>query len=478
MTAAYGCCGQALTRFTGHPCTGPGRRRRGIAGHASLQQAGGSDAYTHIVATDSSNASSESGPSDEHPPASLPVFDRHKRAEASRRLLVRIVRIGFVVLFLTVTLLAILGVQTDDKGILQDAAILWFVTLLIAAAVIGVALAIDYLTPQKKISTLFSVFVGLLAAVVGSIGVGFVIDLLIETWISDPETQGNFAPFVSTIKVLIGITLSYLAITTVLQTQDDFRLVIPYVEFAKQMRGPRPLLLDTSALIDARILDLGDTGLIQAPLVIPGFVILELQTLSDSTDKLKRQRGRRGLDVIAKLQRSARLDVTVDETPLPGKAVDQMLVELARQMPAMIVTTDTGLARVASIQGIGVLNLNDVANALKPSVLPGERLRLKLIKRGEQPGQAVGYLDDGTMVVAENGGGAIGDTVELTITSSMQTSAGRLIFGRIAGAEGDDEPSPAAAPAAGPADAPPSPAPERPRVSARPRPASPRNPRR
>ena len=129
--------------------------------------------------------------------------------------------------------------------------------------------------------------------------------------------------------------LCYLGITTVLQTQDDFRLVIPYVEFAKQIRGPRPLLLDTSALIDARIADLADTGIIQSPVVIPHFVVAELQLLADSSDKLKRARGRRGLDVIARLQRAAALDVSIDETAVPGKAVDQMLVELARRMPAI-----------------------------------------------------------------------------------------------------------------------------------------------
>jgi uncharacterized protein YacL len=230
---------------------------------------------------------------------------------------------------------------------------------------------------------------------------------------------------------MIGMTFSYLGVVTILQTQDDFRLVIPYVEFSKQIRGPKPLLLDTSSLIDARIADVAATGIIQSPIVIPRFVIAELQLLADSSDRLRRARGRRGLEVTTRLQRSA-IDLTIDETPVPGKAVDQMLVELARQMPATIITADLGLARVAQIQGVSVLNLNDVANALKPSLLPGENLVIRIIKAGEQPNQGVGYLDDGTMVVAENAAQRIGEDASLLVTSTLQTSAGRLIFAKLA----------------------------------------------
>jgi uncharacterized protein YacL len=239
--------------------------------------------------------------------------------------------------------------------------------------------------------------------------------------------------------VLFGVAFTYLGVSIVLQTQDDFRLVIPYVEFAKQTRGVRPLLLDTSVLIDGRFLDAAETGLIQSPVVIPRFVIAELQTLADSAERLKRTRGRRGLELVGKMQRSPRLDVSVDETPVPGKSVDQMLVELARQLSGSIVTTDIALARVGKIHGVTVINLNDVALAMKPSFIPGERLRVSLIKPGEQPEQAVGYLEDGTMVVAENGRAAIGKTVDLIVATSLQTSAGKLIFARIPdGAVGED----------------------------------------
>lgn len=347
-----------------------------------------------------------------------------------RTFLIRFVRISFVILFLTVTLLSILGVRSDA----QESEIRWamaYPAILVAAvAFAGIILLIDYLTPRKKISTLVSILVGLLGALAASIALSFVVDLLIETWVSDAKSRLAIAPIISTVKVLIGITIAYLAIITVLQTQDDFRLVIPYVEFAKQIRGIRPLVLDSSVLIDGRIIDICDSGFLQAPLIIPHFVVAELQLLADAPDKQKRTKGRRGLDIIARLQRSPSIDVSIDESNVPGKAVDQMLVELATQMPAIIVTTDSGLTRVASIQGVVAINLHDLANALKPSVLAGEQLLVQVIRPGEQHGQGVGYLDDGTMIVIEDGETAVGTEIGVTVTSSLQTAAGRMIFAR------------------------------------------------
>ena len=344
-----------------------------------------------------------------------------------------------MVLFLSVTLLSILGVQSDAQEAEIRWAIAYPVILLGAAAFAGLVLLVDYLTPRKKIATLVSILVGLLGALAASIALSFVVDLLIETWVGDADSRAAIEPIISTVKVLIGITIAYLAITTVLQTQDDFRLVIPYVEFAKQIRGVRPLVMDSSVLIDGRLIDMAETGFIQAPLVIPHFVVAELQLLADSSDRLKRAKGRRGLDAISKLQRSPSIDVSIDETSVPGKAVDQMLVELAGQMPGIVVTTDSGLARVASIAGVVALNLNDLANALKPSVLAGERLLVKVIRAGEQPGQGVGYLEDGTMIVIEDGEDAIGTEIGVTVSSSLQTSAGRLIFAKQGVGEGEAE---------------------------------------
>jgi len=367
--------------------------------------------------------------------------------ERHRAALLVILRVAFSAVFVVMLVLSLIPAEQDPGsqmrlfGVDVKLAPDWHLKLGVGVLLAAVVVAVDVFTPRKKISTLAAVFFGLLVAMLATLAIGRLIDLL-ATLYSIEGPQAN--ALLSTTKVFIGIALAYLSIVTVLQTQDDFRLVIPYVEFAKQMRGVKPLVLDSSALIDARIVEIGETEAVQAPVIIPQFVVAELQVLADSHDKMKRARGRRGLEVIGRLQRSAALDVSIDETPVPGKAVDQMLVELGKMMPAVIVTTDLGLARVARIQGVHALNLNDLANAMKPSFVPGEELRLKLIKPGEQQGQAVGYLEDGTMVVAENGVDRIGEQADLVVTSSLQTSAGRMIFARIA-----DDSSPVGEPSTG-----------------------------
>jgi len=343
-----------------------------------------------------------------------------------RRSLILILRGVMLVLMAAVALLAVLRGGAGADGAVTDRLVaFWPAAIGFALVLFALIVAIDIFTPVKKISTIGGVFLGLLAGILGAVAIGFVLELLAETY----ELGGD--PIIAAIKVLIGIALCYLGISVVLQTQDDFRLIIPYVEFAKQMRGVRPLLLDSSALIDGRIVDVAEVGMIQAPIIVPRFVLAELQLLADSSDRMKRARGRRGLDIVTRLQKAPRLDVSVDDFATAGKGVDSALVEVASALNAVIATTDTGLGRVAKIQSIPILNVNDLANALKPNVIPGEALTLQVMKQGEQAGQGVGYLDDGTMVVVEDGARWIGKVVTITVTSSMQTSAGRLIFGRI-----------------------------------------------
>lgn len=353
-------------------------------------------------------------------------------SDGRRMRLVPVIRTAFFVLILTVTLLNVIEVAKDPNSGAEEIGLStrWWIPVGAALTLFGLAVAVDVLTPRKKIATLSGVAVGLLAGMVLTVAFSFVIDLIAQTWDIDASSR-----IVGTTKILVGIVLAYLGITTVLQTQDDFRLVIPYVEFAKQRRGVRPLVLDTSALIDARIVDVAESGVSQSPIVVPQFVVDELQRLADSQDKLKRARGRRGLDVVSKLQRSPKLDVTIDETSVVGKAVDQMLVDLCAALPGVVVTTDTGLARVADIKGVPVVNLNALAHALKPSLIPGELLTVRLVKHGEHTGQGVGYLADGTMVVAEDGAGSVGHDVTLTVTSAIQTANGRMIFGRMGEAD-------------------------------------------
>jgi len=235
----------------------------------------------------------------------------------------------------------------------------------------------------------------------------------------------------------LGASAVFMCVSFVLQTKDDFRFVIPYVEFSKETKGARPLLLDTSAIIDGRIADIAETNIIESQVVVPRFVLAELHAISDSDDKLKRNRGRRGLDVLNRLQTSKKIDIRILDTKISGldevEDVDAKLLMLARKLDARIVTTDFNLNKIAQLRSVDVINVNDLANALKPVVLPGEEMTVKVIKPGEEPGQGVGYLDDGTMVVAEQGRDYIGKEIVILVTSVLQTSAGRMIFGRLHG---------------------------------------------
>ncbi len=348
-----------------------------------------------------------------------------------KKILIRLIRVGFVALMLIVMLLYVWSINQDASGIEVGFATQWWVPVLTALGLSGIFLAIDLLTPRKKISTISGVAFGLMAGLMTAWVFSQIIDLVVGSW--DIEA----VVFISALKVLLGVSFGFLGITMVIQTQDEFRLVIPYVEFAKQIRGPLPLILDTSALIDARIADIAASGLIQQTIVIPEFVIEELQVLADARDRMKRNKGHRGLDIVAKLQRMNGVDVMIDSSPVSKKAVDLALIELSTRMPGMLVTLDVALSRIATIQKIPTLNINDLANALKPVVIPGKMITVELIKPGEQHGQAVGYLPDGTMVVAEDGYPYIGQTRDLVITSSMQTAAGRLLFARVDMAEMD-----------------------------------------
>ncbi len=305
----------------------------------------------------------------------------------------------------------------------------------LVAAVTVIALDVFFI-PRKSLAAISGVFFGLVVGMVVAYGMSLVIDLIAGTHLQGDLTQTQIA-VVTSIKIGIGVICCYLAVSFVLQTKDDIRFVIPYVEFAKDTKGGRPLILDTSVIVDGRIADVSDTHVIESELIVPRFVLQELQTIADSSDKLKRIRGRRGLDMLNKLQGNHNIDIQIievaPERSAPDAGVDEMLVDLALQMGGKVATTDYNLNKIAQLRGVTVININDLANALKPVVLPGEGLLVKIVKPGEEAGQGVGYLDDGTMVVAEGTRDRIGETVELAVTSVLQTSAGRMIFGRLEG---------------------------------------------
>jgi uncharacterized protein YacL len=190
-------------------------------------------------------------------------------------------------------------------------------------------------------------------------------------------------------------------------------------------------LLDTSVLIDGHIADIAESGFLDGPLLIPQFVLNELQLVADSGDSAKRNRGRRGLDVVQRLQKAPRIDVQVSTHDFPAvREVDLKLIELAKQQHSKIVTNDFNLNKLAQVQGVEVLNINELANSLKPVVLPGEIMRVFILKEGKEHNQGVAYLDDGTMVVVDNARRLISKTVDVTVTSVLQTTAGKMIFGR------------------------------------------------
>ncbi len=197
--------------------------------------------------------------------------------------------------------------------------------------------------------------------------------------------------------------------------------------------GPerRYKILDTSVIIDGRIADLCDTGFMDGTLVIPQFVLKELQLVADSSDSMKRNRGRRGLDILQKIQKMSGVDVVISDLDFPEiREVDLKLIELARSLPGKIVTNDFNLNKVAQLRGVAVLNINELANALKPVVLPGEIMKVFILKEGKEYNQGVAYLDDGTMVVVDNARKMISKTIDIVVTSVLQTTAGKMIFGR------------------------------------------------
>lgn len=324
-----------------------------------------------------------------------------------------------------------------------------WLTMMITLTLGVFIVCIDILSPRRKLAVFSGSFLGLLVGVFIAYALSFVVTLVIDNYISalsaDAEKWLGAKPaganitnrdlLTRNVNLVLGVICCYFSISFILQTRDDFRFIIPYVEFSKQTKGARPILLDTSVLIDGRITDIAATGILESALIVPRFVLDELQTIADSSDKLKRNRGRRGLDVLTRLRALPKVEVMIYDHSVhaetEAEGVDQKLLVLARQLTGRVLTTDFNLNKVAQLRGVDVININDLSNALKPVVLPGEKMRVRLIKGGEEPGQGVGYLDDGTMVVVEQGRTHLNEDVEFTVTSALQTSAGRMIFGRI-----------------------------------------------
>ncbi len=231
--------------------------------------------------------------------------------------------------------------------------------------------------------------------------------------------------------LISSVILPYLGIITILRGQEEFTVMLPFVKLDAKGTGEDLVLLDTSVVIDGRIADMVKTNFLACRLVVPTFVLKELQLISDSSDSLKRARGRRGLDILNRMKANTNVEITINEMDFSEiPTVDSKLVKMAKVINARIFTNDYNLNKVAELQGVKVLNINDLANALKPVVMPGEQMQVKLLKEGKEPDQAVAYLDDGTMVVVDNGRRLLGRTLNVSITSVLQTQAGRMIFAK------------------------------------------------
>jgi uncharacterized protein YacL len=343
-------------------------------------------------------------------------------------MLLWIFRTIFIIIVLSVLFVSI-TTETITSG--ENSVSFWAV----ACSGIGMAVFVfllDLFTPKRKLSALAGVFFGLLVGLLISGALAPLVDMIADTY-----RLNLLGEAVAAIKWMLGICICYLTISVVIRTKDDVRFVVPYVEFAKQTKGARPLVLDTSVIIDGRIVDLCRSKFFDAPVVIPRFVLNELQVIADSVDRLKRNRGRRGLDIIKDMQSSAAIDVKIDDTVVTEtedvRGVDQKIVAFTKTCNGRLATTDYNLTKVAQVREVDVLNINDLANSLKAIALPGETLEVKIIKPGEEAEQGVGYLPDGTMVVVEGGRDKIGKDLVVAITSSLQTSAGKMIFGKFEG---------------------------------------------
>lgn len=271
--------------------------------------------------------------------------------------------------------------------------------------------------------------------------VGLIAGLLIGVLLAYPLSHlpwylGNFLPIVA------SVVFAYLGMTALVSHKRDLFQLFRWPRESRSAPVPPPsggqrALVDTSSIIDGRIADIAETGFLAGPLVVPRFVLHELQHIADSSDPLRRGRGRRGLDILDRLQKDGTAPLEIYESDgEAGGEVDAMLVSLARRLGCPIVTNDYNLNRVAGLQGVKVLNVNELANAVKSAVLPGQDLSLQIIQEGREIGQGVGYLEDGTMVVVENGRRAIGSSVMVTVSRVLQTAAGRMVFAQPKGGNG------------------------------------------
>lgn len=298
------------------------------------------------------------------------------------------------------------------------------ISSILGVFVAGGIIAFEMRVRQATLKTLIGAAIGSILGIMGAFLIGVLISMQkVEAIPAEMQTflTISLAFFMGYIGLMVGAAKGdYLDLSALGGIFSDKNVKIDY------------RILDTSVIIDGRIADVAETGFLGGTLIIPHFILAELQQVADSPDSSKRQRGRRGLDMLQRLRNNSKLDVQIVETDFPAvKEVDLKLIELGKQLDAVIVTNDFNLNKVSQLRGVSVLNINELANALKPVVLPGEAMRVFILKEGKEYNQGVAYLDDGTMVVVDNARRLIGKTADIAVTSVLQTTAGKMIFGRL-----------------------------------------------
>ena len=295
----------------------------------------------------------------------------------------------------------------------------------LAAAVgllIGIAIVVfEWRLRAMSLKRLIGAAIGSVLGIVGA----YLFALVIRNSISPSPTQ-------SFLQIMVMMIMAYVGLAVGASKGDLLNLAALGGIFGGEKSGKKSYkILDTSVIIDGRIADIAETGFLDGLIVIPQFVLRELQLVADSADSLKRNRGRRGLDILQRLQKTASVQIQIVEDDFPTvREVDLKLIELAKLYEGKILTNDFNLNKVAQLQGVAVLNINELANSLKPIVLPGEVMRVFILKEGKEYNQGVAYLDDGTMVVVDNARKMIGKTIDISVTSVLQTTAGKMIFGK------------------------------------------------
>ncbi|MBA3601054.1 MAG: TRAM domain-containing protein [Acidobacteria bacterium] len=335
-----------------------------------------------------------------------------------------IIRLGFILLLAAAGFMLVPFAVTQRFGDLSEES-RRILSAGFGAVIALIIIGFEMRTRRASLKTLIGAAIGSILGILGAFLIGILISI--------QKVEAVPAQMQTFLTISLAFFMGYIGLMVGAAKGEFIDLSVLGGIFSDKNLPKRDYkILDTSVIIDGRIADVAETGFLGGTLIIPQFILTELQQVADSPDSSKRQRGRRGLDMLQRLRNNSQIDIQIVETDFPAvKEVDLKLIELGTQLEAVIVTNDFNLNKVSQLRGVSVLNINELANALKPVVLPGEAMRVFILKEGKEYNQGVAYLDDGTMVVVDNARRLIGKTADVAVTSVLQTTAGKMIFGRL-----------------------------------------------